>query len=219
MPIIHIEAHGNEEGIGVGEEDFVKWFELVEKFKKINLTMCNNLLVVMSACKGINLQKIFVEAAKSSASLDISPIFALIGSPNEITMKNARDDFLRFYNKLLETNNNTGHKNLNEAFEALIKDGTDYKFISCLDIFIRNYIEVLKKIYSDKYKDTFIEHAFEHAFNKSRDKFLMIDICSNNSSRFSLSFSEIREIEKEFQRMEKETVETRPFKTLNFRIV
>ncbi len=204
MPIIHIEAHGNEKGIDVGEEDFVKWFELVEKFKEINLRMCNNLFVVMSACEGVNLQKIFTEAAKSSGSLDRSPIFAFIGSPNEIAVKNAQDDFLRFYNKLLETNNNTGHKNLNEAFEALKKNGTDYRFISCLGIFIRHYPEMLKKIDSNKYGDTIIERVY----NKARDKFFMIDICSNNAIRFPLPFSKIREIEKEFQRMEKETVET-----------
>jgi hypothetical protein len=54
-PILHIDAHGNEEGVKFSENSYIEWQELLEKLSRLNLLMKGNLLVVLASCYGAHI--------------------------------------------------------------------------------------------------------------------------------------------------------------------
>jgi hypothetical protein len=54
FPIIHISAHGDEDGIGLTDGTRYEWPELQEHLTDINTTLRGGLLVAMSSCFGVN---------------------------------------------------------------------------------------------------------------------------------------------------------------------
>ena len=51
-PVLHIETHGSEEGIGVSDEEELLWPELMEALILFNRATRLNLVVVLAACHG-----------------------------------------------------------------------------------------------------------------------------------------------------------------------
>ena len=52
VPIVHISAHGSDDGIGLTDGTLVSWRNLREMLKPINAALDGNLLLCMSACHG-----------------------------------------------------------------------------------------------------------------------------------------------------------------------
>jgi hypothetical protein len=80
-PILHIEAHGNEEGLSPDthhSEQFISWGELTPKLRELNVAAQCNLVLVCAACKGI-------AAMLSASSGDRIPCIAVIGPDSEVT--------------------------------------------------------------------------------------------------------------------------------------
>ena len=75
VPLLHISAHGNEEGIGLSSGEHITWGELRELFKPINKALGGALLVCLSCCKGYSGVRMAMYPDDESA-----PYFALIGN-------------------------------------------------------------------------------------------------------------------------------------------
>src|SRR5258706_5845181 len=60
--VIHIHCHGNDEGIGIRDDndkrDFVYWEDLREKFREIYVATNTKPLLSMCSCKGFNVARL-----------------------------------------------------------------------------------------------------------------------------------------------------------------
>src|SRR5262249_3961098 len=57
-PLLHIESHGDDDGLVVASGDVVTWRELKPFLTRLNVQCGLNLLVVLAACSGANLVKV-----------------------------------------------------------------------------------------------------------------------------------------------------------------
>lgn len=53
IPLLHIETHGNDEGIGVSKEEHILWRDLMDELIPLNRQTGLRLTVVLAACEGI----------------------------------------------------------------------------------------------------------------------------------------------------------------------
>jgi hypothetical protein len=97
-PIIHIEAHGdNELGLSISDaRELVSWTALCHSLRAINILTKNNTGVVMAACHGLY-------AIKPLTIHDPAPFYFLIGSEGEITAGELDSQMKKFYMSLFAT--------------------------------------------------------------------------------------------------------------------
>jgi len=93
-PIVHIEAHGGEDGLALADGDYVAWSDLTPILTEINVACKNNLVVVAMLCFGWNL-------TVSLMPSDRAPVFMLIGPPKPMDSGPLLDSTRRFYQALL----------------------------------------------------------------------------------------------------------------------
>ncbi len=81
MPVLHLEAHGNENGLegpdGLGGSEFLTWEELTDPLQRLNLATGCNLVVLMAACTGFAGVKAFSRGPRA-------PAVALVGPTDQI---------------------------------------------------------------------------------------------------------------------------------------
>src|ERR1700730_7897920 len=65
VTLLHIECHGNDDGIGLANADFMDWEQLCEHFVKINMATRLNLFVSVAACFGAYLASQFVPTQRA----------------------------------------------------------------------------------------------------------------------------------------------------------
>lgn len=98
-PILHIEAHGDEQlGIQIAMSgEHIPWTELLQKLQEINKNSKNNLGVVMASCFGLY-------AIKPLRIEEPCPFYFLIGSDEQISAGYIRDAMKLFYLELNRRN-------------------------------------------------------------------------------------------------------------------
>jgi hypothetical protein len=96
-PIIHLEMHGNHQGMIVGQNrDQVLWEELIPKLREINIASKYNLGIVMSGCCGLYaIRPITIHLA--------SPFQFLLGTQRTVNAGPLNDALKVFYAGLVET--------------------------------------------------------------------------------------------------------------------
>jgi hypothetical protein len=72
--ILHVEAHGNSEGIVTSSGDLVPWDDFKQALVAINVAGRVNLLVVLAACKGIWLLETLQPSERASFATLIGPL-------------------------------------------------------------------------------------------------------------------------------------------------
>ena len=96
FPILHLSAHGSQDGIQLTSGHFVDWEELHTRLKPLLQFMENALLLCMSSCHGI-------EALKMPLQLDPDHHFGwLVGSNDEPLWSDAAVAFITFYHLLFK---------------------------------------------------------------------------------------------------------------------
>lgn len=79
IPMLHIEAHGNEHGIGgPGGREFLNWSDLTHSFQQLNVATRCNLVLSVAACTGFAAINVF-------GSGPFAPAAALVGPVSEIS--------------------------------------------------------------------------------------------------------------------------------------
>jgi len=210
FPMIHIECHGCEDGLGVASGELIEWDELREHFIDINKSCQLNLMIVVAACNGANLIKV-------STKLDAAPFWAIIGPESEVTAGNIQVNFGNFYKIFFkDLDGDKAIKALN-----LGKSGSDrkYHFLSAEGLFSRAYLKYYKSHCIGKGKSERIESLTSQAmqnpevknrgvnwariqiknglrdedkhFEKLKKRFFFIDKYPNNANRFKISREDI----------------------------
>ena len=204
-PILDIECHGldDQSGISLANKDVITWTELATYLTAINVNTECNLLVVMAACFG----GFFATQIKP---IKPAPCLAMIGpSKRMYPDKELLKPLKSFYGELLSSLNLD--KALKNLYSYPIQEGGYYyelaesafksiykNFFTSISIEERaeNLQAYIEKLYGDKKDVKELEHIITELdpslFEKYRKNFFMIDLFSDNESRFNIKFDDVK---------------------------
>lgn len=91
-PLIHIESHGDTNGIELANGDHVRWADLQPIFLTLNKATRNHLFIVIAACSGFHGIKAMLSPSHHVASLRM-----LIGPEEETKTGRLEDAIWSFY--------------------------------------------------------------------------------------------------------------------------
>lgn len=165
FPIIHIEAHGNENGFVIGDTDEqVNWEEFLEKMSDINTICRNNLVLNTAFCFGsyinLSLPEMFAKELRS-------PFLVNIGPQTEISEIEIKNGFSEFYHELFSAGD------FSKAFKNMTTE-TKLNYVIYSDQFIGQVVKQLITMYERKTLKSLYE------------RFLMVDLYEENRLRFPL---------------------------------
>jgi hypothetical protein len=208
-PILHLEAHGDTEGLELASGEHVKWAELAPVLTEINIGCQMNLLVVAAACEGWYLGTVL-------RPVDRSPIWGVLGPPEVAKAGNLYLAMTNFYRELLESFSlRSALLRMNEQLEI---SEWRYQFSSAEILFcrvFRYYMQDLKSgetheqrvnrlvaeiarvknldvVQTMKLRAEIAADMSNHKwwFDYYRTGFLMLDLFPNNLTRFKFSFED-----------------------------
>lgn len=96
LPILHISAHGKEEGVGLTDGSFLTWQQLHDRLVPLNRALGGALILCMSSCfdaRGCRM------AMRENESL---PFHAMVGHFGSPTWSDAAVAFVAFYHRLFK---------------------------------------------------------------------------------------------------------------------
>jgi hypothetical protein len=208
-PILHFEAHGDEQGLALADGTHVPWTTLTPQLATINRACRMNLMVLAMMCNGWDLTVALMPN-------DRSPVFMLFGPPSELSGLAIQDATQRFYSTLISTwdvNDALSSMNEGQPFEQWSIRPASAEILFCR--VFRYYMQDLEsgrtlqdrenKIVADMAKankltvvDTAVlrlqvrERLTDHPwwYDHLRRTFLMIDLFfPENAPRFGLTYS------------------------------
>jgi hypothetical protein len=206
-PIIHLETHGTESGIALGDGSFVSWRNLAPLFARINEACRMNLLVVALACQGWNL-------TYSLMPSDRAPVFMLVGPPDDMTAAALLSASSGFYESLFaELDVNKGLVAMNKQLDFKdwpVRPATaEILFCRVFRLYLKELgsnsalqereNELVARFARQKSLDVMQTAELrlalradlsEHrqAYNRLRETFLMLDLFPDNRARFGLTY-------------------------------
>ena len=137
LPIIHISAHGNEEGIGLTNGELVTWKELGNLLSPLNKAF-QGIILSISACEGWSAIKMLFE------SKDL-PFNVLISNKGKPTWEQTLIGFTIIYHRLKEELDFL--KAINAAKEATGNNDFVYLSIPEIEEFIQKLFDELVKYF------------------------------------------------------------------------
>lgn len=216
-PIIHLEIHGSSDkkGLILKSHELITWTEIKAELTKINVSVKNNLLLVLAVCNGAHLMKII-------QSNDRAPFWGLIGPYQSVQAKDVAVSFNAFYNELLASLN--GDQAVDKLNSSFLNDNSDrYAFVNSQQIFKMSFEYYLKNLCTpeaitirveniiDKLKkqagacdkilsaENFIRADAEYrlksghrqSFDSFKSRFFMFDLYPENKQRFKIEFDDL----------------------------
>lgn len=207
-PILHLEIHGNEQGIQFSNGETCTLEETGEQFRKINIATGCNLFLTMGVCKGLY---VLLDAHLEKPM----PFCGVIGSFEKLIAGDIQLRYAAFYESFFST------FNITEAYVQLMKTETGlpeqcsrYRYIHVDEIFYKTYLNYIKTACAsdgmkqralDAAEENDVEFAsrqqkrkFQRDFEKEEKKsrndyylqasttFFMLDKYPNNKERFNV---------------------------------
>jgi hypothetical protein len=208
-PIIHIEAHGNEDnsGLMLASKEVITWQEMKISLAGINEATRFNLIICISACYGGSL-------AKALETNDRSPCWALVGPKEDMYPEDLLKDYTGFYKEIFKTK--SGSMALKRLNHSLTGNDAKYYFTTAewfFELVWLNYLreycskenlnkranEMLKKLRKKNLRylpsrneiknDILGRHP--ELFAKSKETFFMMDLFQENCDRFIVDYEKI----------------------------
>lgn len=213
-PVIHLETHGNTDGIELGSGEFVNWSEIAPVLAAINQVSRMNLLVVSAMCCGWHMSSIL-------RPTDRAPAFGIIGTDeDDISAGDLYSAMKRFYGELLSSLDL--RRALDEANEhAPLADSRFWlqgaELLLCR-VFAHYMSEVegigaqaerVSRLVADiarirdldvtetmQLRDELTQTINDHAswFEWYRSRFLMLDLFPENDARFPLRYDDCKTV-------------------------
>jgi hypothetical protein len=158
---LHIDCHGDEEGIELKNGDCIDWEEFRSGFRDLYISTGKNLIICMSACKGFHASKMVVHS-------ESCPYHAICGSFEDIGFAESENGYLAFYRTLIQD------KSIIEAIDEVNKVEPSLKFIGykadqLFSLAINAYLKKLTPEYLEnekRKKIKLVESVFQNDANK-----------------------------------------------------
>ncbi len=157
-PFIHFEIHGNENGLGLSSNEFIKWEKVIDLLREINVLTKNNLIISLAVCYGAYLH----------AELDVlnkAPYVGIFAPLTDINQGYISESFSKFFEILLSTRD--FNKAINTA-ALFSKDKKECIYLNAEDLFERIY-EWRNSFYDDpKAMDLKISELVKESLEKKK---------------------------------------------------
>lgn len=204
-PILHIESHGDKNGLHLTSGELVPWPVFADWCRQINRPMLNNLLVVLAVCKGF---KSILDVQINT----ITPFWGLIGS--EFDVNNTLSQFSAFYTELFKTGDiQIAKQKLDSQFDLYLCEQVftnsflKYYVTSCRGQGLKTRLERLVTEFRAKNPTSDYTKARQMlrdllksadiSFEKFKNRFLLSDL-PGNEDRFKISFNDIEKTAEEY---------------------
>lgn len=136
IPILHISAHGFDDGIQLCSGDIITWIQLREMLVPINKALSGSLMVCMSTCEGYTGSRMAMVEGETD-----HPYFAIIGNSRQPTWPETAVAFTTLYHLI------ANGRYLPDAVVAMrTASGNDDFFITTAEESKQGYLEYIKNI-------------------------------------------------------------------------
>ena len=207
-PIIHLETHGDREGLGLTSGQRVLWSDLAPLLAEINMVSRMNLLVVAALCHMVEILR----------PTDRAPAFGIVGTEEVVKAGDLYKSMQRFYGRLL-TDPNDLREALSSANETDTLSDWTYTLVSAeimLCRIFRSYasfdggeneeqrvarlvVELARRRGADvtqtmQWREQIAEELGDlpRWFDHYRSKFLMLDLFPEHEHRFPLRYADCK---------------------------
>jgi hypothetical protein len=215
-PVLHVEAHGNEEGLSGpdydGQPTDLLWRELLSPLQELNLATRCNLIVFMAACTGVAAIQVFQAGPRA-------PAVALVGPEDELSPSDVRNAAIEFYRRLSQP-----EAVLHEMVENSSREsrGAGFDWEPFIDIVYETFAEILvasgrperiterNQIFLNRLKAQGVQEdeaqsrlralpaLLREQMQRMWDEMFMIDIYPENRKRFGLDVPAMLEMIDQF---------------------
>jgi hypothetical protein len=200
--LLHIDCHGNDEGLGLADGSFIRWQELAPRFAELNLACAFNLFLALACCEGAY----FLE----TSDLGVRSAFcALLSPPQTIDAGPLETGFTAFYRGVL-----TG-QDVNAALTAAtaaVNGNFPYYFTSAEGLFRNIFERYIRSETLQARAERLIEAqraagetnlpsvedmmrasvlAEQNYFAQSRQIFFALDLIPGNAARYPLGYLDV----------------------------
>jgi hypothetical protein len=93
FPILHISAHGCEDGIALTTNELISWKELAAFLEPLHKQTAGSFLLALSPCKGLTAVGIPLRSPND-------PLFGVVGTPENVTWSDNVVGYTAFYHLL-----------------------------------------------------------------------------------------------------------------------
>ena len=196
MPMLHIDAHGARDGLGLASGDFVPWAEMKAGITAINVACRNHLVVVLAACQGIHLISIIRAEERATA-------FAVISTATDVKAGDVAVSFPAFYEEMFRSRDGgPALRRLNDAVPGLAPRyevvQSETMFLVAFQHYVNTYLTPEKVVQRTERLErasrkslildprqqvtrreaiaTELVDGLERRFNEARDRFFMVDL-------------------------------------------
>lgn len=212
-PIVHIEVHGNQDGIGLANRESVTWSEIAPLLTAVNQLSRMNLLVVAAMCQGWHMSSVL-------RPTDRAPAFGIIGTVDKIPVGELLRAMQAFYRVLLEPEHDL-RAALDEANAAQSSQHWRFRMVGAELLLCRVFAHYVKSIGIEETQTQRVSRIVadlarsqgldvsqtmqlrheiariidDHAawFALYRARFLMLDLFPKNAPRFPLRYEDCHE--------------------------
>ncbi len=209
IPVLHIEAHGNEMCLGLpdgngGVEEYLTWDDLTEPLQGLNLATCCNLVVVVAACIGFSGIKALVRGPRA-------PAIALVGPNAPIMSGSLLSGTKEFYTRWMDKKSNFAEIATSASREAgTVSFAWEPFAVLAYDAFAKQEIISMRpderRMQVNRYRQQMVEQNMSAAEIEHRislltpslrvnlvqrlwDEMFMIDLYPANRKRFGVNWS------------------------------
>ncbi len=186
IPVLHLEAHGDENGLGGpddnGGEESLMWQELTEPLQELNLVTRCNLIVVVASCVGYAGIKLFDKGPRA-------PAIALIGPDAPIISSRLLSATKEIYRRLMDDEN----PNIDEILISASREAGGVSFepepftVFAYETLAELLINLMRKDHKHK-------QVKQNLIQEMWDKMFMIDLYPENREKFGVNWAEIVDI-------------------------
>jgi hypothetical protein len=148
-PILHIEAHGDEDGVSMASGEHVPWDQLRTSLTEVNVASGLHMTLLMAMCKGWYVSKLL-------HPLHQAPAWAIIGPTVDVKAGEVADRTEAIY-------------------ESLILYGTGSSFVSSLGLHAPNeerrfYMQLAERMFCEAYAAYFRGHTTPERLREREDE-------------------------------------------------
>lgn len=136
VPVLHIETHGDANGIGVSADEWIEWSDLTEILIPFNRLTHLNLVVILAACEGFwGVQ--MLQPARLAAAFR-----GLIGPNRTVSAGEMSAACLAFYRTALgQMKGNSAIKAMNDAVDATKETFRPVSAEAAFKVVFKNFLE------------------------------------------------------------------------------
>lgn len=152
IPMLHISAHGFNDGIQLSSGEIIQWLELRELLIPINKALNGNLIVCMSTCEG------YAGSQMAMVDSDDHPFFALIGNGSKPTWPETTVAFSTFYHLIANV------RYVSDAVEAMcVSSGNNNFYLTTAEESKQGYLDFIKRLDANEVREDLAQQADSEA--------------------------------------------------------